>query len=147
MSAFDVVGVMLRVIPILFDSVDLSKEGIQRVRVGFRKRIYVRKLARALLLQKQTLSETMKSLAIASGCGEVWRLDSDPLGYLNDEDAREQILDFLGHANTVALNGAFDQSYETIKKIAGNIGGLVPALKVHYLSGHTIPCSNLTLMA
>jgi hypothetical protein len=147
MSGFEIVGVLLGVIPILFDSVDLSKEGIQRVRVGFRKRIYVRKLAHALLLQKQTLSETIKSLAIASGCGEVWRLDSDPLGYLNDEDTREQILDFLGHANTVALNRALDQSYETVKKIAGNIGGLVPALKVHCFSGYTIPFQNLTLMA
>jgi hypothetical protein len=117
----------------------------------FRKRVYVRKLARDILLQKQTFAETIKSLAIASCCEEVWRLDPDPLGYLDNEDVREQILYFLGHENTLALNEALDQSYEIVKKFAGNIGGLVPARKVRHVAFAPIPVKHhaysLTLIA
>lgn len=126
----DAAGLVLSVLPILFTAVDLSKDNIRRVLVAFRKRIYVGKLARALLLQKQTLAENLKSLASASGCDEVWLVDEDPLGYLKDDGVQEQILDFLGPENYAAFAGALEQSYETVKRIAGNIAGLLPGGKV-----------------
>ena len=130
MTGIEVAGLVLGAIPILFKAVDLSRDGIHRTGIAFRRRQYVGKLARALLLQQQILVETVKSLIIASGCVDIWRLEDDPLGYLNSKSLGEQVLDYLGPKNGLAFTGTLDQSHDIVKKIARNIAGLVPAIKV-----------------
>src|SRR6266536_2879170 len=105
MSGIEAAGLLLGALPILFAAVDFSKDGIRRTGAAFRKRKYVEKLARALLLQQQILEETVKSVIIASGCEDIWRLDDDPLGYLKDESVREEVLDYLGAKNDAAFTG------------------------------------------
>ncbi|KAH0536892.1 hypothetical protein FGG08_006263 [Glutinoglossum americanum] len=131
MSGIEVAGLLLGALPVLFKAVDLSKDGIKRSRIFFQKRIYVEKLALALLLQQRTLAETVRSLLIGSGCEDVWRLDDDPFGYLNDRSVRDQVLDYLGPENDAAFAGALKQSDDIVKKIVKNIAGLVPAVKDH----------------
>jgi len=130
MSGIEVAGLLLGALPILFTAVDLAKESIQKGRVFFRKRVYVEKLAYAVLLQQQTLAETVRSLLIRSGCEAVSSLDDDPVGYLNDESVRNQVLDYLGPQNDAAFTGALKQSNDIVKKIARNIAGLVSAVTV-----------------
>ena len=140
MSGFEIAGVLLGVLPILFEAVDLSKDGIQRSRILFRKRIYIERLALAVLLQQRTLAETVKSLLIESGCEDLALLDDDPVGYLNDKAIRSQVLDYLGLENNAAFSGALKQSDNIVKKIARNIAGLVPAVKVCFTSNVLHEC-------
>ncbi|KAH8686130.1 hypothetical protein BGZ60DRAFT_396930 [Tricladium varicosporioides] len=129
MSGIEVAGLVLGALPILFAAVDFSKDGIHRVGAAFRRKKYVEKLARALLLQQQILEETVKSLLMASGCEDVWRFDQDPLSYLKNPTVREDVLDYLGTKNDAAFAGALQQSSDIVKRIAKNIAGLVPAFK------------------
>lgn len=130
MSGIEIAGLVLGALPVLIRAVDLYKDGIRKAGTAFRKRKYVQKLARALLLQQQTLEETVKSVLIASGSENIWRLDEDPLGYLNEKSVREQVLDYLGAKNDVAFTGTLEQSKDIVKKIARNLAGLVPTFKV-----------------
>jgi len=130
MSGFEIAGVVLGALPILFKAVDFSKDSFSRAGFAFQKRKNVQKLARALLLQQQILEETVKSVLLASGCDDVWRLERDPYAYLTDENLREEVLDYLGIKNDAAFTGALEQSLHIVKKIAKNISGLVPLYKV-----------------
>lgn len=129
MSGFEIAGVVLGALPILFEAIDWYKNSIHRAGVAFRRRKHVDKLARALLLQKQTLEETVKSIIVASGCEDIWRLEDDPLGYLNDENVQSYIGRYLG-SNDSAFIEIIKQSNDVVKEIARNIAGLVPSYKV-----------------
>ncbi|KAJ9148962.1 hypothetical protein NKR23_g4735 [Pleurostoma richardsiae] len=129
MSGVEVAGLVLGALPLLFAAVDLQKDGMRRGLLAFRKRAYVGKLSRALLLHRQIVAENMKAIASASGCEEIWLVDESPLRYLEEEKVREQILDFLGQENYTALAGALDASYEIVKKVGQNIAGLLPGGK------------------
>jgi len=100
----------------------------------------VDKLARAVLLQQRILVETVKSLLIESGCEDVALLDDDSVGYLNDKSISSQVLDYLGSANSAAFSGALKESDDIAKKIARNIVGLVPAIKVCFTSNGLHEC-------
>lgn len=126
---FEVAGVVLGVLPIVFKAVELSEDGIKTGRLLFRKQAYVKKLALAVLFQQQTLAETVRSLLIQSGCEDFSRLDNDPVGYLNDESVRNQVMDYLGPENDMAFSGALKQSDNIVRKIARNIGSLVLTVK------------------
>jgi len=130
MSGFEIAGVVLGALPILFKAVDFSKDGFSRVGLALHKRKNVQKLARALLLQQQILEETIKSILLASGCEDIWRLDQDPYTYLTDDIVQDEVLDFLGVKNDAAFTGALEQSFHIVKNIAKNITGLVPSYKV-----------------
>jgi hypothetical protein len=56
-----------------------------------KKRKYVEKLARALLMQQQILEETLKSIILASGCQDVISITEDSLEYFSSEDIQEQV--------------------------------------------------------
>ncbi|CEJ62663.1 hypothetical protein PMG11_11157 [Penicillium brasilianum] len=129
MSGIEVAGLLLGALPILFKAVDLSKDSIQRGRFFIRKRHYVQKLALALLLQRQTLAETVRSILIRSGCEDILLLDDDPVGYLKDECVQNRILDYLGPENAAAFTGVLKQCDDSVRRIAKNISDLVPATK------------------
>ncbi|KAL8398520.1 hypothetical protein RB596_005886 [Gaeumannomyces avenae] len=124
MSGFEVVGVVLVVLPILVAALDAPV--IPRTLAAFRKRAFVAKLARALLLQKQTIAENIKSIASLSGCDDVWLVDDDPFTYLLSKQVQEQIRDYLGEENYAALSGVMTDSHQTLERIAGSIEGLLP---------------------
>ncbi|KAM7218470.1 hypothetical protein V8F06_006074 [Rhypophila decipiens] len=126
MSGFEIAGVVLGALPVLFACVDLPKQGARRSLLIFRKPAYIDKLARALLLQKQIIAENIKSLACAAGCENVWLVDEDPVAYLNDEVVQDHILDYLGFENYTALSAVLDQSHGVLKGITEKIQGLVP---------------------
>ena len=131
MSGLEVAGLVLAVLPILLAVLDAPI--ILRTLAAFRKRAYVAKLARALLLQKQTIAENIKSIASLSGCDNVWLVDDDPFTYLLSKQVQEQIRDYLGEDNHAALSGVMTDSHDTLERIAGSIEGLLPGGKV---SGH-----------
>jgi predicted house-cleaning noncanonical NTP pyrophosphatase (MazG superfamily) len=128
MSGFEVAGVALAVLPILFAVLNIPAS--PKTLMAFRKRAYVGKLARALLLQKQTIAENIKSIASMSGCQHVWLLDDDPFTYLLSKQVQEQVLEYLGEENYAALSGVLSESQDILKRIAGSIEGLVPGGKV-----------------
>lgn len=130
MSGFEIAGVVLGALPILFKAVDFSKDGFSRVGLAFHKRKNVQKLANALLLQQGILEAIVKSILHESGCEDIWRLEQDPYNYLTDKSVQEEVLDFLGAKNDAAFTGALEQCLEIVKKIAKNITGLVPTYKV-----------------
>ena len=130
MSGFEIAGVVLGALPVIFACVDLPKQGARRSLLIFRKRVYIDKLARALLLQKQIIAENIKSLACAGGCDNVWLVDEDPVTYLNDEVVQDQILDYLGFENYTALSSVLGQSHDVLKGIAEKMQGLLPGGKV-----------------
>ncbi|KAB5586280.1 hypothetical protein GE09DRAFT_945472 [Coniochaeta sp. 2T2.1] len=126
MSGFEIAGVVLGALPVLFACVDLPKQGIQRGLLLFRKRAYIDKLARALLLQKQIIAENIKSVASAAGCDDVWLIDDNPYTYLNDRKVQAQILDYLGSENYTAFSAVLGQSRDILKKLALNLRGFLP---------------------
>lgn len=130
MSGFEVAGVVLAVLPILFAVLDGPV--IPRTLAAFRKRAYVAKLARALLFQKQTIAENIKSIASLSGCDNVWLVDDDPFTYLLSKQVQEQIQDYLGDENYAALSGVMTDSHDTLERIAGSIEGLLPGGEVSW---------------
>ncbi len=130
MSGFEVVGIALGVLPIVLHSVDVYKDSIRRVGTTIRKRKYVEKLARALLLQQQILEEIVKSVVLACGCENVGALEEDPFEYFSNEDAQERVEDYLGPKNSIALVGLLTANNDIVKKVAENISGLVPAHQV-----------------
>lgn len=130
MSGFEVAGVVLGALPILFLAVDESKKGIARGALFFRKRRYVEKLALALLTHKQHLTEILKSILLGSGCNDLVALEHDPVGYLKDESITDQVLDYLGEETFAACSGLVQQCYVTVKRVAMKIAGLVPTIQV-----------------
>ncbi|EAQ93048.1 predicted protein [Chaetomium globosum CBS 148.51] len=127
MSGLEVAGLVLAVLPIFLAVLDAPI--ILRTLAAFRKRAYVAKLARALLLQKQTIAENIKSIASLSGCDNVWLVDDDPFTYLLSKQVQEQIRDYLGEDNHAALSGVMTDSHDTLERIAGSIEGLLPGGK------------------
>lgn len=130
MSGFEIAGVVLGALPILFSAVDWSKRGIGRGKDFFQKRQIVEKLALALLSQQQHLAEIIRSILARSGCEDLSRLEDDPVEYLMDEAIQEQVLDYLGEETFTALQGQLDHCHETIKLLAIKIAGLVPSIQV-----------------
>lgn len=130
MSGFEVVGVALGVLPIVLHSVDVYKDSIRRVGTTIRKRKYVEKLARALLLQQQILEETVKSVVLACGCENIGDLEEDPFRYFGDENIRERVEDYLGSKNSIAFVGLLMANNDIVKKVTENMSGLVPVLQV-----------------
>ncbi|RDW56889.1 hypothetical protein BP5796_12956 [Coleophoma crateriformis] len=129
MSGIEVAGLVLGAFPILLEAIDVYKDGIRKIEKAFRKRKYIEKLARALLLQQQILEEAIKSVLVASGCENIGNLDDDPISYLEDEHTQEQVLEFLGRKNNVVFNGTLDQSIDIIKRISRSVVGLLPDIK------------------
>ena len=66
-SRFEIAGVVLSVIPILFACIDLPKPGARRSLLIFRKRAYIDKLARALLLQNRSSPRISSRLPAPAG--------------------------------------------------------------------------------
>ena len=130
MSGFEVAGVVLGALPILFAAVDFSKKNIGRGAVFFRKRRYVEKLALALLSQRQHLVEIIRSILNKSGCEDLSRLESDPIGYLKDDTVQGQVLDYLGEENFTALGGLILRCQDIIKLVAIKTANLVPSIQV-----------------
>ncbi|KAK1774721.1 hypothetical protein QBC45DRAFT_457908 [Copromyces sp. CBS 386.78] len=114
MSGFEVVGVVLGALPILISAI----EG---------KRRYVEKLALALYTHERSLSETVKSILIGSGCKDLLRLEDDPVGYLEDAAIRDQVLNYLGEEDFDAVSRLILYSCETVKRVAMRIAGLGPS--------------------
>jgi hypothetical protein len=102
MSTFEVFGIVLRLIPILISGTGFLAS--DKSLVAFRKRQYVNKLANALLLQQQTVRETVRLIITRSGCThDESLLNEDPLTYFQDKNVQAQVLDFLGNENYTAL--------------------------------------------
>ncbi|KAK3314333.1 hypothetical protein B0H66DRAFT_483219 [Apodospora peruviana] len=129
MTGFEIAGVVLGALPILFSAVDWSKRGIGKGAIFFRKRRSVEKLALALLSQRQHLTEIIRSILAGSGCEDLSRLEDDPVEYLMDEAIQEQVLDYLGEETFAALQGQLDHCHETIKLLAIKVAGLVPSIQ------------------
>ena len=127
MSGIEAVGIALGILPIVLQSVDAYKDSIRRVATTIRKRKHVEKLARALLLQQQILEEIVKSVTLMCGCEDVSALEEDPFGYFNNEETRERVEDYLGSKNTVAFVDLLTVNINTVRKVAKNVAGLVPA--------------------
>ena len=130
MSGVEIAGLLLGALPVLLEAVDLYKASISKSINLFRRRTVVNKLALALLLQQRTLAETIKAILIKSGYTNASFVDDDPVTCLNDDLVREQVLDYLGSDNYAALTLTLQQSNESIEKVARNLAGLVPAVKV-----------------
>ena len=145
MSGTEVAGLILGAIPIFIEAVDFYKEGIQKSKIFFRRRSIVGKLALALLLQQRTLAETVKAILTRSGCQDIWRLETDPVGCLGDTEIKSQVSEWLGHENDVAFCGVLEQSDEIIRKIARNLAGLVGSPKVQLPSSTYYPAHSFSL--
>jgi len=130
MSGFEVAGVVLGALPILFAALDASKKGIGRGVIFLRKRRCVEKLTLALLSQQQHVAEIIRSILVGSGCEDVSRLENDPVEYLKDKLVQEQVLDYVGSETFAALRGLLEHCHETIQSLAIKIAGLVPSIQV-----------------
>jgi len=132
MSGFEIVGVLLGVLPIVLQSVDLYKQSIRRVGTTIRKRKHVEKLARALLLQQQILEETVKSVVLACGCENIGALEENPFGYFSNKDVQERVEEYLGPNSSIAFIDLLTANNNVVKKVAKNISGLVPTQHVRF---------------
>lgn len=131
MSTFEAFGIVLRAIPILISGAELWREGYDKGRLAFRKRQYVDKLANALLLQRQTVSETVHLIIMRSGYGyDEALLNEDPIAYFQNKKIQAQVEDFLGDENYKALTGRLRDMQVTLEEVAKHLDGLIPSHKV-----------------
>lgn len=131
MSTFEAFGIVLRAIPILISGAELWREGYDKGRLAFRKRQYVDKLANALLLQRQTVSETVHLIITRSGYSyDEALLNEDPIAYFQNKKIQAQVEDFLGDENYKALTGRLRDMQTTLEEVAKHLDGLIPSHKV-----------------
>ncbi|KAM0264247.1 hypothetical protein ACHAQJ_000735 [Trichoderma viride] len=131
MSTFEVFGIVLRAIPILISGAELCREGYDKSLVAFRKRQYVDKLANALLLQRQTVSETVRLIITRSGYSyDETLLNEDPLTYFQNKSIQAHVLDFLGDENYRALIGRLRDMQTTLEEVARHLDGVIPTHKI-----------------
>lgn len=134
MSTFEAFGIVLRAIPILISGAELCREGYDKGRLAFRKRQYVDKLANALLLQRQTVSETVHLIIMRSGYShDETLLNEDPLTYFLDKSIQTHMLAFLGDENCKALTGRLQYMQATLEEVAKHLDGFIPSHKVRML--------------
>ncbi|UKZ93391.1 uncharacterized protein TrAFT101_008305 [Trichoderma asperellum] len=128
MSTFEVFGLVLRTIPILISGAGFLAS--DKSLVAFRKRQYVNKLANALLLQQQTVRETVRLIITRSGCDhDESLLNEDPLTYFQNKNIQAQVLDFLGDENYKALIGRLQDMQTTLEEVARHLDGVIPTHK------------------
>lgn len=130
MLGMEVAGLVLGVLPVLFSAVDGIKQSLGRGRLFFGKRVHVNKLARALLLQQQTLAEAIRLILSESGCDDVSQLDIDPVRYLQDDVVQDLVLDYMGNKNFAAFDGSIRQCRDNVQAVLKKIAGFVPTLQV-----------------
>ena len=128
MSGFEIAGLVFGAMPILVTAADLLRAGYEKALIPFRKRRYIGTLANALLLQRQTVAETIRLLIAHCGClydDDLLRtqLDDGPSGYLKDEQVQSQILDFLGEKNHAALAGTLKEIHDIVAGVATGRNG------------------------
>lgn len=134
MSTFEVFGIVLRTIPILISGAGFLAS--DKSLVAFRKRQYVNKLANALLLQQQTVRETVRLIITRSGGNhDESLLNEDPLTYFQNKDIQTQVLDFLGDENYKALIGRLQDMQITLEEVARHLDGVIPTHKVRKALG------------
>ncbi|KAK1244187.1 hypothetical protein MKX08_002325 [Trichoderma sp. CBMAI-0020] len=128
MSTFEVFGIVLRTIPILISGAGFLAS--DKSLVAFRKRQYVNKLANALLLQQQTVRETVRLIITRSGCThDESLLNEDPLTYFQNKGIQTQVLEFLGDENYKALIGRLQDMQTTLEEVASHLDGVIPTHK------------------
>ncbi|KAK6542685.1 hypothetical protein TWF694_006629 [Orbilia ellipsospora] len=126
----DVAGVVLGALPILYGAVQTYKETIQIGKRFFGKRKYVEKLANSLFFHKGTLTEVIRHLLINGGCDCISDFEEDPYHYLNDDDVKKRLHDYLGSETETVLITKLGESVGVIKKISKSIAGLVSDFEV-----------------
>ncbi|PTB69280.1 hypothetical protein BBK36DRAFT_1110097 [Trichoderma citrinoviride] len=131
MSSFEPFGIVLHAIPILIAGAELCRDGYGKGKLAFRKRKYVEKLARSLLLHQQTLLETIRLIITRSGYGydEKVVLSGDSLAYFRDDDVQAQVEAFLGDDNYRALTGRVLDIQGILEEVAKHLDGLIPSHK------------------
>jgi hypothetical protein len=138
MSGIEVAGFVLGVLPILFSALDGYRKSISRIGQGFRKRKTIEKLARALRMQRQTLLAIIKQILLESGCKSLPAEDSEIASFLNEQQTKELVSDYLGHENDAAFEDAVSQCFDSVQRVTARVAYYVPTLKV-YLSHNLSP--------
>ncbi|KAK1237030.1 hypothetical protein MKX07_000452 [Trichoderma sp. CBMAI-0711] len=131
MSTFEAFGIVLHAIPILISGAELCRDGYGKGKLAFRKRKYVDKLARSLLLHQQTLLETVRLIITRSGHSfdETVFLSGDSLLYFQDGNIQSQVKAFLGDDNYRALTGRVLDIQGILEEVAKHLDGLIPSHK------------------
>ena len=130
MSGLEVAGLMLGALPILIEAVTSYKNGIQTGKLFFRKQVVVNKLASALLLQQETLAQTIKLVITQSGYQDLLDFDKDPYECLTNSEVHDYLLEYLGTNCLSIFNESLTQSHDTVRRVARNIACFVPDVKV-----------------
>ncbi|QYS95103.1 hypothetical protein H0G86_002417 [Trichoderma simmonsii] len=127
MSTFEAFGIVLRAIPILIEGADL---GYDKGKLALGKRKYVGQLASALLMQRQTVSETVRLIITRSGYSyDETLFDKGPLVYFQNTDIQTSVEAFLGDENYKALTASLRDMQTTLKEVAKHLDGLIPSHK------------------
>ncbi|KAL7808811.1 hypothetical protein V8C44DRAFT_335461 [Trichoderma aethiopicum] len=131
MSRFEAFGIVLHAIPILISGAELCRDGYGKGKLAFRKRKYVEKLARSLLLHQQTLLETVRLIITRSGHSfdETVFLSGDSLACFQDGNIQSHVESFLGDDNYKALTGRILDIQGILEEVAKHLDGLIPSYK------------------
>ncbi|EGR49643.1 uncharacterized protein TRIREDRAFT_106623 [Trichoderma reesei QM6a] len=131
MSNLEAFGIVLHAIPILISGAELCRDAYGKGKLAFRKRKYVEKLARSLLLHQQTLLETVRLIITRSGHSydETTFLSGDSLAYFKDDKIQTQVEAFLGDDNYRALTGRVLDIQGILEEVAKHLDGLIPSHK------------------
>ena len=130
MSGFEVSGLVLGALPVLIEAVTAYRSGLQTGKIFFRRKAIVSKLTSALLLQRETLSQIVRSILEQSGCADALNLETSPYECLRKPETQALVTKFLGSDNLFVINETLEQSYDAVKRVARNIEGLVPSVEV-----------------
>ena len=130
MSGFEIAGIVLGALPILFQALDSYRGSFTRISQGIRKRKYVEKLARALRMQRQTLESIVKIVLLESGCDTLPADDADICDSLNDQSNQDHVRNYLGEENDVVFQDAIANCFASVHRATLRVATYVPSLKV-----------------
>lgn len=129
MSGIEVAGLVLGAVPILIEAIDRYKNGINKIRSGFKKRKVIEKLGRALRYQKSIIEAITRNVLVQSGCDYATKADDTQLRrLLQDGQTQDMVNDFLGAANALVFSDALLDCMASVGHATIGLASLVPAL-------------------
>jgi hypothetical protein len=130
MSGFEIAGVILGSLPIIFKAADEFRKTCRRIKSGVDLEATITDFAQAINLQQDLLEQVVVAILVGCGIEDLSQLESDPYGYLNLEETREDMRDFLGPRKCTTFCMTIERIHRIVQTIAKSMTGLVPGYKV-----------------
>jgi hypothetical protein len=133
MSGIEAAGLVLGVLPIIFEGLEAYKKGIGSIRTGLHRRKEVEVLCRKLKGQESLLQEFLRTILLQSGCDFDDRSLALTVNALHDPEVQADVQKYLGFHFETFIDNLHDCD-EVLQQLVFKITKFVPADKVSWFT-------------